>query len=84
MDAVERSRERNGEWDARHRLEHCEFPTPPNQERMARLGIQAAMQPAHFFGDEVVERHLGHQRMQRFCPWRSLQDAGVTVSFGSD
>ncbi len=29
VDSVERARERNGEWDARHRLEHCEFPTPP-------------------------------------------------------
>jgi predicted amidohydrolase YtcJ len=84
VNSVERARGRNGDWDAHHRLEHCEFPTPPDRDRMARLGMQAAMQPAHFFGDEVVERNMGHQRMQGFCPWRGLQEAGVTVSFGSD
>jgi len=84
INSVERAHGRHGDWDARHRLEHCEFPTPPDRERMARLGIQAAMQPAHFFGDEVAERFLGRQRMQGFMPWRGLQEAGVTVSFGSD
>jgi predicted amidohydrolase YtcJ len=84
IDSIERAHDMHGDWDARHRLEHCEFPTPPDRERMARLGIHAAMQPAHSFGDEVLERILGHERMQGFHPWRSLQEAGVTVSFGSD
>ena len=84
IDSIERARGLHGDWDARHRVEHCEFPTAPDRERMARLGIHAAMQPAHFFGDEVIERFLGHERMQGFHPWRSLQDAGVTISFGSD
>jgi predicted amidohydrolase YtcJ len=84
IDSCERARGLNGEWDSRHRLEHCEFPTAEDRERMARLGMHAAMQPAHFFGDEVAERFMGLERMRRFCPWRSLEKAGVTVSFGSD
>ena len=84
VDSCERARGLHGEWDSRHRLEHCEFPTPSDRERMARMDMQAAMQPAHFFGDEVAERFLGAERMQRFMPWRGLQEAGVRVSFGSD
>ncbi len=84
INSCERARFINGEWDSRHRLEHCEFPIPEDRERMARLGMQAAMQPAHFFGDEVTERFMGPQRMQRYDPWRSLEKAGITVSFGSD
>jgi predicted amidohydrolase YtcJ len=84
IDSCERARKLNGEWDSRHRLEHCEFPTTGDRERIARLGMQAAMQPAHFFGDEVLERFMGPERMQRYDPWRSLEKAGVTVSFGSD
>ncbi|MDD5668352.1 MAG: amidohydrolase family protein, partial [Actinomycetota bacterium] len=84
IDSCERARGINGEWDSRHRLEHCEFPTPDDRERMARLGMHAAMQPTHSFGDEVVERFLGHERMQGWHPWRSLERAGVPLSFGSD
>lgn len=84
VDSYERARRVNGERDSRHRLEHCELPLPEEQERMARGGMHAAMQPCHFFGDEVVENALGPERLQRFMPWRSLEKAGVTVSFGSD
>ncbi|RJP26330.1 MAG: hypothetical protein C4536_15970 [Actinobacteria bacterium] len=84
INSCERAHKMHGDWDARHRLEHCEFPTPGDRERMARLGMHAAMQPAHSFGDELVERFMGHERMQGWHPWRSLQNAGVSVSFGSD
>lgn len=75
---------RNPGKDLRHRVEHCEFPDPADIERMARLGIPAAMQPLHFFGDRTVEDGLGMERMQGYMPWRSLEKAGVRVSFGSD
>jgi len=84
INSCERAYEMHGGWDARHRLEHCEFPIPEDRERMARLGLLAAMQPAHFFGDEVMERFMGPERMQGWHPWRSLQKVGVRLSFGSD
>lgn len=84
INSYERARRVNGERDARHRLEHCELPDREDIDRMARLGIQAAMQPTHFFGDETIEKALGPGRLQRCHPWRSLQDSGVVVSFGSD
>lgn len=84
LDACERALDINGERDARHRLEHCELPVAEDIERIAGMGVQAAMQPAHFFGDEVVEETLGPERLNRWMPWRSLEKAGVAVSFGSD
>ncbi len=75
----------NGYRDARHRLEHCDLPEPTeDQPRMARLGIYAAMQPNHFFGNTSGETRLGFDRMQRFEPWRSLEDHQINLSFGSD
>ncbi len=78
------AREANGERDSRHRIDHCELPLPPEIERMASAGIFAAMQPAHFYGDETTEKLLGPERLQRYMPWRSLEASGVELSFGSD
>ncbi|MBU1669510.1 MAG: amidohydrolase [Actinobacteria bacterium] len=74
----------NGARDARHRCDHCELPLPEDRKVMAEFEIYAAMQPAHFYADETTAQVLGHERLQRFMPWRSLEKAGVTVSFGSD
>jgi len=51
---------------------------------MARLGIYAAMQPNHFFGNTNGEKRLGFDRLQRFEPWRSLESHQINLSFGSD
>ena len=84
INSCERAQTANGARDSRHRLDHCSLPTPEDQVRMARLGIYAAMQPAHFFADEDIERAYGVKRLQAFMPWRSLEKAGVNLSFGSD
>ena len=84
IDACENAEKINGRRDSRHRLEHCEFPEASDRERMARLGIYAAMHPTHFYGDETIEKTVGSERLQRFMPWRSLEKAGVNLSFGSD
>jgi len=84
IDAYQRAREVNGQRDSRHRIEHCELPRREDMERMARLSIHAAMQPVHFFGDEDYEKTIGEERLRRMMPWRSLEKAGVDISFGSD
>lgn len=83
IDAYEHALTVNGPRDARHSLEHCELPLPEDWPRMARLGISASMQPQHFF-DELAQPALGPERSRRLMPWRSLLDAGVPVSFGTD
>ncbi len=84
VNAYEHVIHRSPDKDLRHRVEHCEFPDPLDIERMGRLGIPAAMQPVHFYGDRMVEEGVGIDRMQHYMPWRSLEKAGVRVSFGSD
>lgn len=85
INAYERALKMHGTEDARHSIEHCVQPTSVDQKRMAELGIYAAMQPCHFFGDETLERVLGpEERISRLYPWRSLEKLGIVVSFGSD
>lgn len=74
----------NGKRDARHRADHCSGPLPEDLKTMAEHGIYAAMQPAHFFADETIEKALGWERLQGYMPWRSMEKAGVPICFGSD
>jgi predicted amidohydrolase YtcJ len=48
-------------------------------------GRWASMQPLHKFHDAPgAERALGAERMDRFFPFRALQEAGAMLAFGSD
>ena len=85
LNAYAHAAEVNGLRDARHRLEHCELPEPTvDLPRLARLGVLAAMQPAQFFGSPNAELRLGFDRVQHYLPWKSIQDQGIDLSFGSD
>ena len=76
--------------DHRHRIEHLELPTDNQIQRMADAGIMASMQPAFipaFIGQEdmeVYERLLGKARLRRVHPYRTILDAGIPISGGSD
>lgn len=77
------ARKVNGRRDSRHRLDHCSLPDPTDIDRIAKYGILAAMQPAHFY-DETIERAFDPYQLKNVMPWRSLEKAGVSLSFGSD
>lgn len=76
--------------DHRHRIEHLELPTRNQIDRMARAGIMAAMQPAFlpaFIGQTdmaAYRRLLGPARLERVHPYRTILDAGIPISGGSD
>jgi predicted amidohydrolase YtcJ len=76
--------------DHRHRIEHLELPTFNQIERMAKAGIMASMQPAFipaFIGQKdmaMYEALLGKSRLARVHPYRSILDAGIPISGGSD
>jgi len=54
-------------------------------ERMARNGIIAEVQPYHAIDDmRWMEERIGAQRTRYTYAFRTLQDAGVLLSFGSD
>ena len=76
--------------DHRHRIEHLELPTRRQIERMAQHGIMASMQPAFipaFIGSEDMATYgvlLGKSRLCRVHPYRTILDAGIPISGGSD
>ena len=72
--------------DHRHYLHHVAVkPSNETIETMARLGIGVASQPAFTVGlGSFAVESLAGQREATMNPTKSLQDAGVWVSWGSD
>jgi hypothetical protein len=78
--------ERDDGQELRWRIEHAQHVHPDDIPRFAELGVIAAMQGVHATSDApwVYER-LGAQRAASGAyVWRSLMDAGVTVTNGTD
>ena len=85
LDAVEIAQKRY-RWtrDLRLRLEHAQGIRTEDIPRLRDLGVLVAAQP-HAVGDpEKDQRLLGRERALAAYPHRSLLDAGVALSFGSD
>lgn len=71
--------------DRRYRIEHFQHPTRAAIEAAAASGIIASMQPYHAIDDgRWAERRIGPERIQTTYAFRSILDAGVTLTFGSD
>ena len=88
--AMEKAIRTDPRTDHRHRIEHLELPTVNQIERMAAAGIMASMQPAFipaFIGQKNMEIYaalLGKPRLARVHPYRTILDAGIPISGGSD
>ncbi len=84
-DAVEAAAARNARVrNLRIRIEHGQLVHPGEIERLADLGMLVAAQPHAAVNPEKDLAILGEERFLRAYPYRSLLDAGVPVSFGSD
>jgi predicted amidohydrolase YtcJ len=87
LDAYEQAAAKNGQRDARHRIEHVETISPEDVPRFARLGVIASMQPLHAYPDDdtgVWLRSVGPEREKLAFAWNSLERAGARLAFGSD
>ncbi|MHA1148692.1 MAG: amidohydrolase [Promethearchaeota archaeon] len=69
----------------RHRIEHASSLTDDVIKDMKALGIIAACQPP-FINSEYtwLPKRLGPERIKHSYPMKSLVDAGVVISSGSD
>ena len=75
----------NGPRERRFRLIHTQVMRDASvADRMARLGIIAEVQPFHAIDDmRWMEERIGERSRWAYA-FRTLQDAGVLLSFGSD
>lgn len=75
----------NPERDRRHRIIHTQVISGPEvAARMARNGLIAEVQPYHAIDDmRWMEERIGERSRWAYA-FRTLQEAGVTLSFGSD
>ncbi|UCF95913.1 MAG: amidohydrolase [Spirochaetaceae bacterium] len=78
------SRRYKGIADLRLRIEHAQLIDPRDIPRLAELGILVSAQPSALATPEKDVDLLGEERARRAYPYRSLLDAGVHLSFGSD
>jgi predicted amidohydrolase YtcJ len=75
----------NGPKERRFRVIHAQVLSGPDvARRMARLGIVAEVQPYHAIDDmRWMEERIGDRARWAYA-FRTLRDAGVRLSFGSD
>ncbi len=70
--------------DLRMRIEHVQLVQPEDIGRMKALGVVACVQPFALANPDKDVTLLGPERAARAYPYRTLLEAGVPVSFGSD
>ncbi len=74
-----------GFHDAIFRVEHVQHLHPSDVNRFRELNVIASMQPIHQPSDMfVADAVLGRERAAWTYAFKSLQDAGATLAFGSD
>ena len=73
-----------GRTGARGSIEHAQLLDDADVARLAELGLIASVQPEHALDDRDVADRYWAGRTRRAFPFRSLLDAGTTLSFGSD
>ncbi len=71
--------------DRRDRIEHAQVVAPEDEARFGSLHVIASMQPSHETNDmRWAEQRLGPERSRGAYAWRSLQNAGAKLAFGTD
>jgi len=69
----------------RHRIEHAQVIHPDDIPRLSQLGIIASMEPPHAMEDKTwAEARVGPERILGAYAWRSLREAGASLTFNSD
>jgi predicted amidohydrolase YtcJ len=85
LDLYQRVGEINGKADRRLRIIHTQvLRGPAVARRMAALGVIAEVQPYHAIDDmRWMEERIGERARWAYA-FKTLDDAGVMLSFGSD
>jgi len=71
--------------DRRWRIEHAQVVDPVDIAKFGKHGIIASMQPVHQTSDRLMaEARLGPNRLDGAYAWKSIDDTGARLAFGSD
>lgn len=85
LDLYEQMKEINGERDRRFRLVHAQVMQEEDIERMGELGMIAEVQPIHLSDDmRWMEERIGSERSEGAYAFRSIDESGAKLSFGTD
>jgi predicted amidohydrolase YtcJ len=85
LDIFERVERENGQKDRRFRIEHAQHIAPADVPRFGRLGVIPSMQPYHAIDDgRWAEKVIGPERAKTTYAFRSLEESGARLAFGSD
>ncbi|MEZ4320383.1 MAG: amidohydrolase [Myxococcota bacterium] len=85
LDAFAEARAAHPDATVRLRVEHAQVVAPADVPRFAALNAIASMQPTHATSDMPwAEARLGPDRIAWAYAWRTLEEAGAHVCFGSD
>ena len=88
LDAYENALQKNGDHDMRHAIEHIEVITPEDIPRFGQIGVIASVQPEHpprtHWSTHPFHHLIGEERMRYMWAFKSLQDAGAHLAFGTD
>jgi predicted amidohydrolase YtcJ len=85
LDVFERVARENGTKDRRFRIEHAQHIAPSDIPRFGRLGVIPSMQPYHAIDDgRWAEKFIGPERAKTTYAFRSLNESGARLAFGSD
>ena len=85
VDAYEEVNETTPVRDTRPCITHCNFMTAEAIDRMAKLGVNADIQPAWLYLDSrTLHAQFGEDRTRYFQPLRTLFEKQVIAGGGSD
>ena len=85
LNIFERVERENGKKDRRFRIEHAQHIAPADVARFGQLGVIASMQPYHAIDDgRWAEKVIGPERARTTYAFRSLENSGARLAFGSD
>jgi hypothetical protein len=84
LDTCERVFAANGARDRRFRVVHAQVLDAADVPRLAKLGLVAEVQPYHAIDDmRWMEERIGARAKGAYL-FKSLQQSGAVISFGSD
>jgi predicted amidohydrolase YtcJ len=85
LNMYQEAEHRNGRRDRRFRIEHAQHLLADDMGRFGALRVVASVQPLHLADDgRWAENRIGPLRAKHAYAFRSLQDSGAILAFGSD